>query len=282
MIIFIRTFLILSLILLFSCKNNKEVSKPEIKNEDLNILMIEAYQEGLNELENGYAILAAKKFNEAEILFPQSIWAPRSSLMAAYSYYSMDYYEDSINELIRFLKTYPNNIRTDYARYLLAINYYEKIINEKKDLGPILDAKNNFIIVKENFPDSDFALDAEYKLNLIEEMLASKEMYLAKYYSDKEKWIPAINRYKEVLKNYSTTIFVEEALHRLVEIHYKLGLKDESKKYASMLGYNYQSSEWYEKSYKIFNKNYVKETIEKNKKIKKTTLEKIKSLLSFK
>ena len=282
MIIFIRTFLILSLILLFSCKNNKEVSKPEIKNEDLNILMIEAYQEGLNELENGYAILAAKKFNEAEILFPQSIWAPRSSLMAAYSYYSMDYYEDSINELIRFLKTYPNNIRTDYARYLLAINYYEQIINEKKDLGPILDAKNNFTIVKENFPDSDFALDAEYKLNLIEEMLASKEMYLAKYYSDKEKWIPAINRYKEVLKNYSTTIFVEEALHRLVEIHYKLGLKDESKKYASMLGYNYQSSEWYEKSYKIFNKNYVKETIEKNKKIKKTTLEKIKSLLSFK
>ena len=282
MIIFIRTFLILSLILLFSCKNNKEVSKPEIKNEDLNILMIEAYQEGLNDLENGYAILAAKKFNEAEILFPQSIWAPRSSLMAAYSYYSMDYYEDSINELIRFLKTYPNNIRTDYARYLLAINYYEQIINEKKDLGPILDAKNNFIIVKENFPDSDFALDAEYKLNLIEEMLASKEMYLAKYYSDKEKWIPAINRYKEVLKNYSTTIFVEEALHRLVEIHYKLGLKDESKKYASMLGYNYQSSEWYEKSYKIFNKNYVKETIEKNKKIKKTTLEKIKSLLSFK
>jgi len=279
MIIFIRTFLILSLILLFSCKNNKEVSKPEIKNEDLNILMIEAYQEGLNELENGYAILAAKKFNEAEILFPQSIWAPRSSLMAAYSYYSMDYYEDSINELIRFLKTYPNNIRTDYARYLLAINYYEQIINEKKDLGPILDAKNNFIIVKENFPDSDFALDAEYKLNLIEEMLASKEMYLAKYYSDKEKWIPAINRYKEVLKNYSTTIFVEEALHRLVEIHYKLGLKDESKKYASMLGYNYQSSEWYEKSYKIFNEDYVKKSEIKNRKYKKTTLEKIRSLL---
>jgi outer membrane protein assembly factor BamD len=276
MIIFIRTFLILSLILLFSCKNNKEVSKPEIKNEDLNILMIEAYQEGLNELENGYAILAAKKFNEAEILFPQSIWAPRSSLMAAYSYYSMDYYEDSINELIRFLKTYPNNIRTDYARYLLAINYYEQIINEKKDLGPILDAKNNFIIVKENFPDSDFALDAEYKLNLIEEMLASKEMYLAKYYSDKEKWIPAINRYKEVLKNYSTTIFVEEALHRLVEIHYKLGLKDESKKYASMLGYNYQSSEWYEQSYKIFNREY--QTSYQTKKQKESVFSKFKRL----
>ena len=279
---FTKTFLILSLIFLFSCKNNKEVSKPEIKNEDINILMIEAYNEGLIELENGYALLAAKKFNEAEILYPQSIWAPRSSLMAAYSYYSQDYYEDSINELIRFLKTYPKNIRIDYARYLLAMNYYEQIINEKKDLGPILEAKNNFIIIKENFPNSDFALDAEYKLNLIEEMLASKEMYLAEYYSDKEKWIPAINRYKSVLKNYSTTIFVEEALHRLVEIHYRIGLKDESKKYASMLGYNYQSSEWYEKSYKIFNKDYIKESIKKDKKNKKTTLDKIKSLLSLK
>ena len=159
------------------------------------------------------------------------------------------------------------------------MNYYEQIINEKKDLGPIIEAKNNFIIVNKNFPNSDFALDAEYKLNLIEEMLASKEMYLAKYYSKKEKWIPAINRYKEVLKTYSTTIFVEEALHRLVEIHYKLGLKDESKKYASMLGYNYQSSEWYEKSYKIFNEDYVKKSEIKNRKYKKTTLEKIRSLL---
>ncbi len=279
---FIKTFLILFLAFLFSCKNNKEVSKPEIKNEDINALMIEAYKEGLAELENGYAILAAKKFNEAEILYPQSIWAPRSSLMAAYSFYSQDYYEDSINELIRFLNTYPNNVRTDYARYLLAMNYYEQIINEKKDLGPILEAKKNFIIVKENFANSDFALDAEYKLNLIEEMLASKEMYLAKYYSDKEKWIPAINRYKEVLENYNTTIYVEEALHRLVEIYYRLGLTDEAKKYASMLGYNYQSGEWYEKSYKIFNKNYEKEKIKKNKKNKKTTLDKIKSLLSFK
>ncbi len=279
---FIKTFLILFLAFLFSCKNNKEVSKPEIKNEDINALMIEAYKEGLAELENGYAILAAKKFNEAEILYPQSVWAPRSSLMAAYSFYSQDYYEDSINELIRFLNTYPNNVRTDYARYLLAMNYYEQIINEKKDLGPILEAKKNFIIVKENFANSDFALDAEYKLNLIEEMLASKEMYLAKYYSNKEKWIPAINRYKEVLENYNTTIYVEEALHRLVEIYYRLGLTDEAKKYASMLGYNYQSGEWYEKSYKIFNKNYEKEKIKKDKKNKKTTLDKIKSLLSFK
>ncbi len=277
---FFRTFLILALVFLLGCKNNKQVSEPNIKDEDIDALMIQAYKEGLKELENGYGVLAAKKFNEAEILYPQSVWAPRSSLMAAYSYYSQDYYQNSTEELNRFLKIYPNHIRTDYARYLLAINHYEQIINEKKDLGPILEAKKNFTIVKENYPNSDFSLDAEYKLNLIEEMLASKEMYLAKYYIQKEKWIPAINRYKEILKNYNTTIYVEEALHRLVEIHYKIGLKDEAKKYASMLGYNYKSSKWYEKSYKLFNKDYINETLKKKKKNKKTTLEKIKSLLN--
>ena len=262
---FFRTFLILALVFLLGCKNNKQVSEPNIKDEDIDVLMIQAYKEGLKELENGYGVLAAKKFNEAEILYPQSVWAPRSSLMAAYSYYSQDYYQNSTEELNRFLKIYPNHIRTDYARYLLAINHYEQIINEKKDLGPILEAKENFTIVKENYPNSDFALDAEYKLNLIEEMLASKEMYLARYYIQKEKWIPAINRYKEILKNYNTTIYVEEALHRLVEIHYKIGLKDEAKKYASTLGYNYKSSKWYEKSYKIFNKDYINETLKKKK-----------------
>ena len=277
---FFRTFLILALVFLLSCKNNKQVAEPNIKDEDIDALMIQAYKEGLKELENGYGVLAAKKFNEAEILYPQSVWAPRSSLMAAYSYYSQDYYQNSTDELIRFLKIYPNHVRTDYARYLLAINHYEQIINEKKDLGPILEAKKNFTIVKENYPNSDFALDAEYKLNLIEEMLASKEMYLAKYYIEKEKWIPAINRYKEILENYNTTIYVEEALHRLVEIHYKIGLKDEAKKYASMLGYNYKSSKWYEKSYKIFNKDYISEAHKTKKKNKKTTLEKIKSLLN--
>jgi len=267
---------------MFGCKSNKEISNLEIKDEDIDVLMIEAYEQGLKELEKGYAIVAAGKFNEAEILYPQSIWAPRSSIMAAYAYYSQNYYQYSIDELKRFLITYPNHERTDYVRYLLAINYYEQIVNEKKDLGPILKAKNNFIIVKEKYPNSDFALDADYKLNLIEEILASKEMYLANYYSKKEKWIPAINRYKEILENYSTTIYVEEALHRLVEIHYKLGLKDEAKKYASLLGYNYQSSEWYRKSYKIFNKDYIKKSVEKKNQTKKTTLQKIKSLLDLK
>ena len=121
-------------------------------------------------------------------------------------------------------------------------------------------------------------MDSRFKLELINEVLASKEMYLARYYLKKEKWIPAINRFKEVVENYNDTIYIEEALHRLVEIHYKLGIEDEAKKYAYLLGYNYQSSEWYEKTYKVFNKNYesTKKKLKENKN-KKSLIEKIKT-----
>ena len=157
--------------------------------------------------------------------------------------------------------------------------YYEQIEDEKKDLGSIIDAKNNFIYVVKNHPQSDYALDSQFKLELIEEILASKEMYLAKYYIEREKWIPAINRFKYVLENYERSIFIEEALHRLVEIHYKIGLTEEAKKYAALLGYNYQSSDWYIESYKVFNKDYEKILKKKKEKNKTSTLDKIKSLL---
>jgi len=159
------------------------------------------------------------------------------------------------------------------------MSHYEQITDEKKDLGSIIDAQQNFKYVLENYPNSDFALDSKFKLELIQEILASKEMYLAKYYIEREKWIPAINRYKNVLDKFESTIYVEEALHRLVEIHYKIGLIEESKKYASLLGYNYQSSEWYEESYKVFNKDYKKISKRKKEKNKLSTLEKIKSML---
>ena len=270
-------FLVLVFIFLFACKSNKD---PEsvIEDTSIDIQMINAYEEGIKELERGDVIIAAKKFNEAELLFPQSLWAPRASLMAAYSYFSQDYYEDSIFELKRFLKTYPNHERRDYAYYLLAMSYYNQIVDEKKDLEPIIKSKKYFDIITKQYPDTDFALDANYKLDLIEEVLASKEMYIARYYTDREKWIPAIERYKIILNKYGTTIFVEEAIHRLVEIHYKIGLIDESKKYANLLGYNYQSSEWYEKSYKIFNKNYsTRKQIKKEN--KKGILKRFKSLI---
>ena len=275
---FVKFILIVSFILINACqKNDNQVSI--IEQKDLDLQMIDSYKEGMELLNNNLPLEAAKKFSEAELLYPQSLWAPRSSLMSAYSYYKGSYYIDAIDELKRFIDIYPNHERLVYAYYLLAMSYYEQISDEKKDLGSIVDAKKNFLHVLNNYPNSDFALDSEYKLELIKEILASKEMYLAQYYIQREKWIPAINRYKYVVDNYDTTIYVEEALHRLVEIHYKIGLIEESKKYAALLGYNYQSSEWYKESYKVFNKNYKEVSKRKKKNNKLSTLEKIKSLL---
>ncbi len=270
--------LLIFLILINGCSKKEDLQVSQLTKVNINEQMIEAYKEGLKALDNQNGIIAAKKFSEAEILFPQSIWAPRSALMTAYSFYTYGYYIDCINEIERYLKTYPLHNRKDYAYYLLGLSYYEQIVDEKKDIEPIINAKKNFIILKEKYSNTEFALDATYKLELINEMLASKEMYIGRYYMEREKWIPAINRFKTIVQDYNTTIFIEEALHRLVEIHYKIGLIEESKNYAQVLGYNYNSSEWYEKSYKVFNKNYAK--IRKKKKKEKTLINKLKSIIN--
>ena len=266
------------ILILASCSKD-QLRKPVIKEKSLNLQVLESYQEGMNYLESGDALYAALKFNEAELLFPQSEWAPKSALMAAYSYYSQNYHKDAIAELDRFLKVYPKNKNLDYAYYLLSISYYEQIVDEKKDLQSIIKAKQYFEIVVKDYPKTSYALDSEFKIDLINDLLASKEMYIGRYYFEKKKWIAAINRFKTVVDDYETTIYAEEALHRLVEIHFMIGLKDEAKKYAKLLGYNYQSSEWYENSYSLFNKKY--KTIKKSKIKKKKTLNKIKSLFDW-
>ena len=250
-------FLLALLISGTSC--SKDIGKKSNINEkSLDLQVLEAYQEGMKSLKGGDVLFAAKKFNEAEILFPQSDWAPKSALMAAYSYYSQDYFGDAIAELDRFIKIYPQHENLDYAYYILAICYYEQIVDEKKDLQSIMSAKKNFDIILKKYPNTDYSQDSEFKIDLINDILAAKEMYVGRYYFDKKKWIPAINRFRAVIDNYETTIYTEEALHRLVEVYYMLGLKDEAKKYAKLLSYNYQSSEWYEKSYAVFNKTYKK------------------------
>ena len=239
------------------------VKKSTIKETNLELQMIEAYKEGLEELKKGDVIFAAKKFNEAEILFPQSEVAPRAALMAGYSYYSQNYYADAIAELDRFLKVYPNYKDIAYAEYLLGLCYYEQIVDEKKDLESISNSKRIFLGITNKYPNTDFAMDVEFKLNLINDILAAKEMYVGRYYVDRKKWIAAINRFKFVIDNYETTIYVEEALHRLVEIYYIIGLETEAKKYAALLGYNYKSSKWYENSFSVFDKKYKKNKIVK-------------------
>ena len=253
---YIFTIIILFVILFFNgCAKEKE-KEIVLDSTDLERQMIEAYNKGLKALEDGDVLFAAKNFNIVENIYPQSIWAPRSILMSAYSYYSQDYYGDAIFELKRFLKNYPSNDNYPYAYFLLATCYYETIKDEKKDLSSLLESKKYFKIVIDEYPNTDFSLDAKFKLALINSILASKELYIGKYYLSQKKWIPAMNRFKSIITNYENTEYVEEALHRLVEVNYYLGLKSESKKYAVLLGYNYQSSEWYKESYRVFNKKY--------------------------
>ena len=239
--------------------------------------MIEVYNQAMEEFEKGDVIFAGKKFSEAELLYPQSIWAPRAVLMSAYGFFSQGYYKDAINDLERFIIKYKFHPQIDYAYYLLALCHYDQIVDERKDFNEILLAKKYFELIIKNYPDTDYASDSKYKLEFIIEIMASKEMYLARYYVEREKWIPAIKRFKKVVNEYDTTIYVEEALYRLVELHYKLGLINEAESYAKLLGYNYQSSKWYEVSYKMLNKNY-----EKSKDIatdnRETILKKFKTL----
>tara|TARA_B100001248_G_scaffold98595_1_gene73174 strand:+ start:192 stop:1040 length:849 start_codon:yes stop_codon:yes gene_type:complete len=278
----LKTFLFLIILILFSSCSKETLKESVIKEKSLESQVQEAYKEGMEALEAGDVLYAAKKFNEAEILFPQATSAPQSALMAAYSYYAQDYYGDAIAELERFVKIYPSHKDLDYAYYLLAICYYEQIVDEKKDLQSIIKAKKNFKIISNNYPNTEYAIDAEFKINLINDILAAKEMYLGRYYFDRKKWVPAINRFREIIDNYDTTIYAEEALHRLVEVHYTIGLVDEAERYAKLLGYNYQSSKWYENSYSLFDKKYKKRKKMRTKKDKKKgdgLIKKFKTLL---
>ena len=265
-----------STILILSC-SKKDEKESILLEKSLDLQVLEAYEEGLNFLKEGDPLYAAKKFNEAEILFPQSEWAPKSAIMAAYSYYTEDYYENAIAEIDRFLRVYPNHKNLDYIYYLLAMCYYEQIVDEKKDLQSILKSKKYFEYLIKTYPDTSYASDSVFKIDLINDILASKEMYIGRYYFQKKKWIPAIKRFKVVVNTYETTIYIEEALHRLVEINYSIGLVDEAKKYATLLGYNYGSSRWYERTYSVFDDLY-KSRENKISKNKKSIINKVKSL----
>ena len=176
--------------------------------------------------------------------------------MSCYSLYGMNFYNEAEENLKRYLLTYPADKNTIYAHYLLAIVFYEQISDEKKDLQPLLKADKQIDFFLQNYPGTDYANDLKFKKDLIQNQLAAKELYIAKYYISVKKWIPAINRLKVIVNDFDKTIFVEEALHRLVEINYHLGFQKEAEKFASILGYNYNSSEWFKQSYKVLNKEY--------------------------
>ena len=255
--------LILSAFLLFSCgKKNKEEIISETDNEEIGKIL---YAEGVEALKEGDAFYAGKKFREAETLLSQYASASKASLMASYADYSRSSYSNAIFGLEKHISSYPADKNIDYAHYLIAICYYEQILDEKKNLEPLLKAKEKFEFIMKNYPNTDYGTDARFKIDLIIDQLAAKEMSVARFYMKTEKWIPALNRLKVVVDQYDRTVFVEEALHRLVEIYYRLGLEDEAKQAASILGYNYKSGDWYKRSYKVFNKKYKSKRIKEKK-----------------
>ena len=255
--------LIISFCLIFSCsKENKNEIIIEPSEEEI---AVDIYKEAVESLKTGDAFYAAKKFREVESLMPQGAWASKASLMASYADYSRSAYSNAVFSLERHINNYPADKNITYAHYLIAMCYYEQILDEKKDLAPLVKAKEKFEFIMENYPNTDYGTDARFKIDLIIDQLAAKEMSVARFYIKTKKWIPAVNRLKTVVEKYETTVFVEEALHRLVEVYYILGLTEEAKQAAAILGYNYQSGEWYERSYKVFNKKYKPKKIKKNK-----------------
>ena len=257
--------LLLSIFLLFSCskKNNEKVVSEPTEEE----VATSIYAEAVEALKEGDAFYASKKFEEVESLLPQGKWASKASLMASYAEYSRNAYSNAIFKLERHISTYPADENMPYAHYLIAICYYEQILDEKKDLQPLLKAKEKFEFIMQTYPNTDYGTDARFKIDLIIDQLAAKEMSIIRFYMKTQKWIPALNRLKMVVEKYDTTIFVEEALHRLVEVYYRLGLIEEAKQAASILGYNYQSGDWYERSYKVFNKKYKPKRYKEKKKM---------------
>ncbi len=249
-----KIFFILLIFLLNSCSSNKEIIyEPSIK-----INPYESYKEGMNAFKNNDFFFASKKFSEAELNFEIPSLAAKAAIMSSYSLYGINFYNDAEENLKRYLENYPGDKNVIYAHYLLAVIQFEQIGEEKHDLDPLIKAKSQIDFFLKKYPNSEYAIDLNFKKDLVNNQFAAKELYIAKYYISIQKWIPAINRLKLIVKDYEKTIFIEEALHRLVEIHYHLGLKGEAKKYASILGYNYNSGKWFEQSYKILNKDYEK------------------------
>ena len=261
---FKKIFIIIFFLIIFStCSKKQEevIYQPLEKSNPY-----ELYKEGLTAFEKNNFFFANKKFSEAELNFEEAEFAAKSAIMSIFSLYGLNFYKEANENLDRYFKTYPADKNIIYAHFLQAVIYFEQISDEKKDLKPLLQANEKIDFFLKNYPNTDYAIDLRFKKDLIQNQIAAKELFVAKYYISIKKWVPAIQRLKIIVNKYNKTIFIEEALHRLVEIHYHLGLENEAKKYANILGYNYNSSEWFEQSYKILNKNY---EFSNNKVIKK-------------
>ena len=227
-------------------KNQRKIKKPETI-PSLDVL----YKSAFRAFEEGDWQQSLELFQKVETRYSFSEWAPRATIMIIYIYYEVGDYYKTLEYANRFKKTYPKNKNLDYISYIIALSFYEQISIIARDQTYAKASLKEFKKLIKDYPNSTYAEDAKFKIDLINEQIAGKNMYIARFYIKKSKWIAAIKRLEFIVKNYNTTIFAEEALHRLVEIYYNLGNINLAKKYAAILGYNFNDSDWYKKSYQI-------------------------------
>jgi len=194
---------------------------------------------------------AAKLFDEVERQHPYSVWARRAQLMSAFNYYLARKYPDAVSSAQRFVTIHPGNSEAPYAQYLIAMSYYQQIADVSRDQAITQQASDAFGELIRRYPESRYAADARLKQDLINDHLAGKEMEVGRFYQRQNQYLGAINRFRNVVQRYQTTSHVPEALHRLVECYLALGLVDEARRTASVLGFNYPGSEWYADSYAL-------------------------------
>jgi outer membrane protein assembly factor BamD len=224
-------------------------TQPEVKLEDFP--PEEIYARAQMFLDEGNTTEAARYFSEVERLYPYSAWAKRAMIMSAFAYYGDADYERSRSSARRFIEFFPSDQDTAYARYLIALGYYDQIVDVGRDQDNTVNALSALREVIELHPDTDFARDAELKFDFALNHLAGKEMEIGRYYLKRGHYFAAINRFKAVVVDYETSSHSEEALHRMVEAYMALGLDGEARRAAALLGHNFPGSEWYEDTFAL-------------------------------
>jgi outer membrane protein assembly factor BamD len=213
----------------------------------------ELYNQAFDLLQKGDDRKAGQAFEEVERQHPYSEWATRAQLMSAYAYYLANAYDEAVSAARRFIDLHPGNKDVAYAYYLIGVSYYEQISDVGRDQKMTQDALDAFQELIRRFPDSRYARDAQLKVDLARDHLAGKEMAIGRYYLRRGNYLAAINRFRNVVENYQTTTHVPEALLRLTEAYMALGVDDEARRTAAVLGYNFPSSSWYQDSYALVN-----------------------------
>lgn len=243
---FLKSFCVIMLCLLaVSCSKDKVITdEKDLSDEEL-------YNAAKQNFEEKKYKGAVENFQEIERLYPFSKLATKAQVMAAYSYYKDEEYEDAIDVIDNFIRLNPANSDTPYMYYLKALSYYNRIADVKRDQKVTKQALDALVEVTRRYPETEYARDANLKIDLVNDHLAGKEMEIGRFYLKDRKYIAAINRFRAVVDTYQTTSHTPEALYRLVESYLSLGLNDEAQKNAAVLGYNYQGTKWYKYAYKL-------------------------------